>query len=108
MSRTSHARRVGLALAPVPRTVKKVGAGNDALRGVASAATFARHMLCKDLLAARAVFDRVSADREELLAFATGLVTITNGVLTDEHGQRYAEEYLERLARGPDRSDELE
>jgi hypothetical protein len=64
-------------------------------------------MLCKDLPAARAVFDRVAADREELLAFATGLVTITNGVLTGEHGQRYAEEYLERLARSPE-SDDLQ
>jgi hypothetical protein len=107
MSRTSHARRVGLALAPSPRTVKHVGAGNSALRGVASAATFARHMLCKDHLAARAVFDRVSADREELLAFATGLVTITNGVLAGEHGQRYAEEYLERLESGPVTPDDL-
>jgi hypothetical protein len=106
MSRTSHARRVGLALAPPPRTVKQVGAGNDALRGVASAATFARHMLCQDLPAARAVFDQVSADREELLAFATGLVTITNGVLAGEHGQRYAEEYLDRLARDPAKSDD--
>jgi hypothetical protein len=106
MSRTSHARRVGLALAPSPRTVKDVGAGSDALRGVSSAATFARYMLCKDLLAARAVFDRVSADREELLAFATGLVTITNGVLAGEHGQRYAEEYLERLAKGAAKSDD--
>jgi hypothetical protein len=108
MSRTTHARRVGLALAPSLRTVKKVGAGNDVLRGVASAATFARYMLCKDHLAARAVFDRVSADREELLAFATGLVSITNGVLTSEHGQRYAEEYLAELARGQAEPDDLE
>jgi hypothetical protein len=106
MSRIAHARRVGLALAPPPRTVNEVGAG-DALRGVASAATFARHMLCKDLPAAREVFDRVSSDREELLAFATGLVSITNGVLTGEHGQRYAEEFLERLAKGPATSDDL-
>jgi hypothetical protein len=65
-------------------------------------------MLRKDLSAACAVFDRVSADREELLVFATGLVSITNAVLSSEHGQRYAEEYLDRLATGRAQSDDLE
>jgi hypothetical protein len=95
-------------MAPSLRIVTHVGEGNDELRGVASAAMFARDMLRKDLCAARAVFDRATADRDELLAFATGLVSITNEVLSSQHGQRIAEEYLERLAGGPAELDEPE
>ena len=67
---------------------------------------FARHMLHKDFPAARAVFDEATADREELYEFATALVSITNAVLTSEHGRAFADEYLEGLVGSAARSPE--
>jgi hypothetical protein len=75
-----------------------MGGDRDELWGVASAATFARCMLRKDHPAARMIFDQVTADREELLAFATGLVSLANAVLTGMHGMRLADRYLADVA----------
>ena len=80
------------------RIVRAVIDDDDDPGGVASAAAFARHLLTKDFPAARTVFDQITSDRGELLEFATGLVSLTNAVLTAEHGRRHAEEYLETLA----------
>jgi len=55
-------------------------------------------MLRKDHPAARMIFDQVTADREELMAFATGLVSLTNAVLTGMHGMRLADRYLADVA----------
>jgi len=55
-------------------------------------------MLRKDHPAARTIFDQVTADPEDLLAFATGLVSLTNAVLTGIHGKRLADGYLADVA----------
>lgn len=56
------------------------------------------HILRQDEQASRAVFSDATGTSEDAWAFATGLASMLNTVLSQLHGREFAADYLQHIA----------